>query len=235
MGHAVDKDLLHLVQDEVRDLMKEYHIIKSHLNIQNKHVTKVEEDVATLRDLELRQETRLDEHHQRLDVLDETLLVATENSGEQVLKVLERLVSFEAQISMQLQSVEKGLAKAVDEVELLKQSFPEILAKVNQMNQSQTETAVNVELLKQKHTQTVARVEDLDQRCTKADDKVEEIRLGLKTLKAENDISGMLIYTVPCLLTSHRLLNVNSNLLVMNCTGDLPDTFNNYFLGWIKH
>ena len=50
MGHVVDKDLLHLVQDEVRDLIKDYQTIESQVNLQNKQIDKVEEDVSTLKD-----------------------------------------------------------------------------------------------------------------------------------------------------------------------------------------
>ena len=46
MGHAVDKDLLLLVQDEVRSLIKDYRAIDSQLNLQNRQVCKVDENAG---------------------------------------------------------------------------------------------------------------------------------------------------------------------------------------------
>ena len=48
MGHAVDRDLLCLVQDEVKDLIKDYNTIHSRLNLHNKQIAQLEVNVATL-------------------------------------------------------------------------------------------------------------------------------------------------------------------------------------------
>ena len=95
MGHAVDKDLLRLVQDEVKDLIKEYSAFKSQLNRQDKQVAKLEEDFAILED----QEVRLNEHDERLDAL--------EFRSEEITKILERLVSFEEHTRVWLQALEE--------------------------------------------------------------------------------------------------------------------------------
>ena len=120
MGHAVDKDLLCLVQDEVKDLIKEYSAFKSQLNRQNKQVAKLEEDFAILKD----QEGRLNEHQERLDALDERLKDASEFRSEEITKILERLMSFEEHTTMWLQALEE---------------------RVYSLEQSHTETAVKVE------------------------------------------------------------------------------------------
>ena len=128
MSHAVDKDLLCLVQDEVKDLIKDYNTIDSQLNLHNKEIAQLEVNVTTLKDQDERKETRLVEHHKRLEALEEKLLVqeAAENRSEEIEKVVERLVSFEAQLSMRLQSVEEKieqleqtLTKTDDRVEQL--------------------------------------------------------------------------------------------------------------------
>ena len=41
MGHAVDRDLLCLVRDEVKDLIKDYNTIDSQLNLQNKQIAQL--------------------------------------------------------------------------------------------------------------------------------------------------------------------------------------------------
>ena len=94
MGHAVDKDLLCLVQDEVKELIKEYSAFKAQLNPRNKQVAELEEDFAILKD----QEGRLNEHHE-LDGL--------EFRSEEITKILERLVSFEEHTRVWLQALEE--------------------------------------------------------------------------------------------------------------------------------
>ena len=120
MGHAVDKDLLCLVQDEVKDLIKEYSAFKSQLNLQNKQVAELEEDFAFLKD----QEGRLNEHQERLDALDERLKDASEFRSEEITQILERLVSFEEHSRVWLQALEQ---------------------RVYRLEQSHTKTAVKVE------------------------------------------------------------------------------------------
>ena len=108
MGHAVDRDLLCLVQDEVKDLIKDYNTIDSQLNLQNKRIAQLQGNVATLIALYERKETRLVEHHKRLETqLEEKLQEESENRSEEITKILERLVSFEAQLSIRLQVVEE--------------------------------------------------------------------------------------------------------------------------------
>ena len=160
MGHAVDKDLLCLVQDEVKDLIKEYSAFKSQLNRQNKQVAKLEEDLeysafksqlnrqnkqvakleedfAILKD----QEGRLNEHHERLDALEEKLKEASENTSQEIRKILQSLVSFEEHSRVWLQTLEE---------------------RVYRLEQSHTETTV----------------------------KVEEVGLELKSLKTQIDKPG---------------------------------------------
>ena len=193
MGHAVDRDLLCLVQDEVKDLIKDYSTIHSQLNLHNKQIAQLEVNVATLKDQDERKETRLVEHHKRLETLEEKLQEESENRSKEITKSLERLVSFEAQLLIRLQVVE-------EKVERLEQTQTKTDDRVGQLEQSQTNTVCQVELLKYSHTKTADEVEllsdevqllkksqtetaakanQLDQRCA----KVERIGLQLKTQK----------------------------------------------------
>ena len=169
MGHAVDKDLLHLVQDEVRDLIKDYQTIESQVNLQNKQIDKVEEDVSILKDQFSSQEAGF------LSTMEKKLQDFEKNRSEEIGQVLERLLSFEAQLSMRLGLVEVGLAKTVDNLEQLKQSQTKTDDRVEQLEQSQTKTDDRVDQLEQRQTKTIERVEQVEQNQTRTDDRVEQL------------------------------------------------------------
>ena len=185
MGHAVDRDLLCLVQDEVKELIKDYSSIHSQLNKHNKQIAQLEVNVATLTDQDQRKlETRLVEHHKRLEALEEKPQEESENRSEGIAKVLERLVSFEAQLSIRLQVVEEKVerlqetqTKTDDRVGQLEQSQTNTVCQVELLKHSHTKTADEVELLKQSQTETAAKADQLDQRCA----EVERIGLQMKT------------------------------------------------------
>ena len=203
MGHAVDKGLLCLVQDEVKDLIKDYSAIGSQLNLHNENIAQLQGNVATLIDQFERREARLVEHHKRLETqLEEKLHVqpqeAAEYRSEEIKKVVEKLVSFEAQLSIRLQVVEEKVERlqetqtktddrvgqleqsqtnTVCQVELLKHSHTKTADEVELLKHSHTKTADEVERLKHRQTETAAKANQLDQRCT----EVERIGLQLKT------------------------------------------------------
>ena len=189
MGHAVDKGLLCLVQDEVKDLIKDYSTIGSQLNLHNKNIAQLQGNVATLIDQFERREARLVEHHKRLETqLEEKLHVqpqeAAENRSEEIKKVVERLVSFEAQLSIRLQVVEEKverleqtLTTTDDRVGQLERCQTNTICQVELLKDSHTKTADEVELLKQSQTETAAKADQLDQRYA----EVERIGLQLKT------------------------------------------------------
>ena len=188
MGHAVDKGLLCLVQDEVKDLIKDYSAIGSQLNLHNKNIAQLQGNVATLIDQFERREARLVEHHKRLEALEEKLHVqpqeAAEYRSEEIKKVVERLVSFEAQLSIRLQVVEEKVeqleqtqTKTDDRVGQLEQSQTNTVCQVELLKHSHTKTADEVERLKHRQTETAAKANQLDQRCA----EVERIGLQLKT------------------------------------------------------
>ena len=169
MGHAVDKDLLHLVQDEVRDLIKDYQTIESQVNLQNKQIDKVEEDVSILKDQFSSQEVGF------LSTMEKKLQEFEKNRSEEIGQVLKRLLSFEAQLSMRLGLVEVGLAKTVDNLQQLKQSQTKTDDRVEQLEQSQTKTDDRVDQLEQRQTKTIERVEQVEQNQTRTDDRVEQL------------------------------------------------------------
>ena len=172
IGHAVDKDLLHLVQDEVRDLIKDYQTIESQVNLQNKQIDKVEEDVSILKDQFSSQEASF------LSTLEKKLQEVVKNRSEETGQVLKRLLSFEAQLSMRLEFVEVGLAEKVDNLEQLEQSQTKTDDRVEQLEQSQTKTDDRLEQLEQSQTKTNERAEHIEQIQTKTDDRIKQIEQG---------------------------------------------------------
>ena len=182
MGQVVDKDLLHLVQDEVRDLIKDYQTIESQVNLQNKQIDKVEEDVSILKDQFPSQEVGF------LSTMEKKLQDFEKNRSEEIGQVLERLLSFEAQLSMRLGLVEVGLAKTVDNLQQLKQSQTKTDDRVEQLEQSQTKTTGRVEQLEQSQASAGDRLKELEQRC----DQVKQIEAEVKCLKTNNSQLGKL-------------------------------------------
>ena len=172
MGHAVDRDLLCLVQDEVKDLIKDCSTIHSQLNVHNKQIAQLEVNVATLKDQDECKETRLVEHHKRLEALEEKLQEESEKRIKEITRVLERLVSFEIELSIRLQVVE-------EKVERLEQTQTNTVCQVELLKDSHTKTADEVQLLKHSQTKTATKADQLDQRYA----EVERIGLQLKTQK----------------------------------------------------
>ena len=169
MGHAVDRDLICLVQDEVKDLIKDYSTIHSELNLHNKDIAQLEVNVATLKDQDERKETRLVEHHKRFEAMEEKVQEESWNRSKEITKVLERLVSFEGQLSIRLQVVQ-------EKVEQLEQTQTKTDDRVGQLEQSQTNTVCQVALLKHSHTKTADEVELLKHSHTKTADEVEQLK-----------------------------------------------------------
>ena len=163
----MDRDLLLLVQGEVRGLIKDYSTFEKYL--------------ATLGDQDKRKGTALDEHHKRLEALEEKLREASGDRGKEIKKVVERLLSFERQLSKRLQEVEE---------------------KVDQLEQAQTKTDDRVSQLEQRYTEVTAKVDQLDQMKTQ-DDKPGKLRLwsGPGYLKVLTQVGHLLIrygYTYGC-------------------------------------
>ena len=109
------KDTLCLVQNEVRNLIKDYRSMESKLNF-------AEEDVAILKDQDACNKKMLNENTEQLNALKEKQIKASEIGSEEIKNVLETLLSIEKKVSMRLQSVEEGLAGTNDRVEQLEQN-----------------------------------------------------------------------------------------------------------------
>ena len=183
MGHAVDKEL----QQEVRVLIKN---IRSRMRLKSKKICDIEEDVAILKDESSCRRVRLDAHDEHLYAVEEKVQEVLESIAEME-KVLERLVSFEGELSKRLLAVEEGLAKTDGRVEKMEQSQAKTDDRVEELKQTQTKVVGEVDLLKQRHTETLGKVDQLEQRCVKTDDKVEQMELDVKNWMTQTGKPGV--------------------------------------------
>ena len=128
MGHAVDKDLLTLVQQNLKDLINDYNNINAVLALQSKQLANVEDKVTVLDD-------RLDALVQQQKERQE----AEMTKREEIDRILKRLLSFEKFVNesllMKFQALEKGLSKTDSKVENLEQGLAEVKNKVEQLGQ----------------------------------------------------------------------------------------------------
>ena len=184
MGHAVDKDLLRLVQGKVKDLIKDYNTIESQLNLQNERVAKVEEDVAIFKDqsrkvlerllsFEAQIALRLQAAEEKVDQLEQSQT----KTGDRVEKLEQRQINTADEVEL----LKHSRINTADEVEILKRSHINTADEVELLKHSHTKTADEVELLKHSYTETAAKVDKLDQRCA----EVEQIRQELKPQRDE--------------------------------------------------
>ena len=147
MGHAVDGDLLTLVQQNMNDVIDDSNNIKSILDQQIRQFVSVQKQVAVLEEWQLCHGTRLDEH-------DEVLMQQQEKLQE-VDETLERLLrcqrAINERLSMQVHALQEGLAKTDDKVKHLEQGLTartnKVEHKVEQLEQGLTAMAGKVEHL----------------------------------------------------------------------------------------
>ena len=118
MGHAVDKDLLTLVQQNVKDLINDYNNINAVLALQSKQLANVKD--ALVQQQKERQEAEM-------------------TRREEIYRILKRLLSFKKFVKesllMKFQALEGGLSKTDSKVENLEQGLAELKNKVEQLGQ----------------------------------------------------------------------------------------------------
>ena len=157
MGHAVDQNLLSLVQHDVKSL-------------QSTLTSMQEQQSAT--------SVELEEHNEQL----KAVLKLKDQQMKENEKILEKLASIEKTFSEELlirvEDAEKGLARTDSKVEQLEQGFAKTDDKVEQLEQGFAKTDDKVEQLEQGFAKTDDKVEQLEQGFAKTDDKVEEIEQG---------------------------------------------------------
>lgn len=118
MGHAVDKDLLSLVQREVKGFIKD-------LTLQSAQLFQLQRTAPLLQEQLSSEKARLDEHDACISVVEEKLGKEEEDRREWNEIILERLGSIEKTLSEELlrriQGVEESISVTNNEMKELRQ------------------------------------------------------------------------------------------------------------------
>ena len=146
MGHAVDQNLLSLVQQDVKELIKmykkseaEHSAIQESLAQQKTEQTKMENIVTSIQDQQAVTRTQLEEHVEQLEAVFEW----REQQMKENIKIVETLVSVEKTLKEELllrlaetdgkvEQLQRGFAKTDDKVQQLEQEVQRQKMKVNQ-------------------------------------------------------------------------------------------------------
>ena len=146
MGHAVDQNLLSLVQQDVKELIKmykkseaEHSAIQESLAQQKTEQTKMKNIVTSIQDQQSVTRAQLEEHVEQLEAVFEW----REQQMKENIKIVETLVSVEKTLKEELllrlaetdgkvEQLQRGFAKTDDKVQQLEQEVQRQKMKVNQ-------------------------------------------------------------------------------------------------------
>ena len=176
MGHAVDHNLLALVQQDVKKLLMDYKTTEELLAQQRVDLTATQNTVTSIQDQQSATRDQLEEHDEQLAAV----LEWKEKQMKENEEILAKLVSVEKILSEEflnrVEGVEKGLAETDDKVEQLEQGF--------------AKTGDKVEKLEQGFAMTDATVGQLEKGFAKTDDKVEQLEQGFARIKKDASETG---------------------------------------------
>ena len=175
MGHAVDKDLLSLVQTQVKGIIKD-------LTLQSAQLFQAQKTAAVLQQ-QLSQKVRLDERDARLDAVEKKLQENGDTRREEMKIILERLGSVEKLLNEELlkrvQKVEESLALMNTEVKELRLGASNTDSKVGHLEQGLAETSGKVEQLQDGLSNTGGEVDKLKEGLSNTGSQVEKLHEGL--------------------------------------------------------
>jgi len=178
MGYAVDQNLLSVIQQDVKELVKNHQTTNKLLAQRRVELTTMQNTVTSIQDQQSAARAQLEEHDEQLAAV----LEWKEQQIKETQDVLLKLVSVEKMLSEELlvrvEGVERGLAETDDKVEQLEQGFAKTDGKVEELEQGFAKTDDKVEQLEQGFAKTDDKVEQLKQGFAKTDGKVEELKRG---------------------------------------------------------
>ena len=199
MGHAVDQNLLSLVQQDVKELIKNYKktdaeqsVIQESLVQQRTEKAEMQNTVISIQDQQSSTRVQLQEH----DELLEAMLEWKEQQMKEKQEIMEKLVSLEKTLSdgllIRVEGLEKRIAETDDKVELLErgiaktdykmeqvgQGFAKTNDRMDELEQGRAKTENKFEQLEEGFARTDDRVEQLERRFVKTDDKVIQLEQG---------------------------------------------------------
>ncbi len=166
----MDQNLLSLVRQELKELIKDYTKVNSMLALQNKRHPQVQETSTGFQDEPFCKRAKLDEHDVHLERVDEKLQKSGKTSKEETELIMERLVSIKkilseslASTNVKVKEMEQGVAKTDDKMELPQQGFAMTDNKGEELEQGIAKTDDRVEQLEQGFAKTEDKVEQLEQ------------------------------------------------------------------------
>ena len=189
MGHAVDQNLLSLVQQDVKELITnfkkseaEQSTIQELLGQQRIEQAEMQNTLTSIHCEQSSTRVQLREHNEEL----EAMLQWKEQQLKEKQEIVEKLVSLEKMLSddffIRVEGLEKGLAKADGKVEQLEQGIAKTEDKIYQVEQELEQGFVKAETkfeqLEEGFARTDDRVEQLEQRFAETDDEVEQLQQG---------------------------------------------------------
>ena len=204
MGHAVDQNLLSLVQQDIRDVAEKIKKTKgAQLAIQESlaqlktEQPEMQKTVASIQDQQSSTGVQLKAHGEQL----KAVLEWKEQQMKENKEILEKLMFFEKTLSEELlirvQGMQKGLAETDDRVEQLKKGFAKTDDKVEQLEQEFAKTDDKVVRLEQEFAKTDDKVEQLEHGYTRVEkdlsetsDKVKQLEHEVKREKMKDTKSG---------------------------------------------
>ena len=177
MVHAVDQNLLSLVQRDVKELIKKYKkseaeqsAIQESLARQKTEQTEMENIVTSIQDQQSVTRAQLEKHVEQL----EAVLEWREQQMKENDKIVETLVS-----------VEKTLNE-------------ELLLRTERVEERLAETDNKVEHLERRFAKTDDKVEQLEQGFSKTDDKVQQLKQEVRDQKMkENQPGTFFLFLIP--------------------------------------
>ena len=249
MGHAVDHNLLALVQQDVKKLVMDYKTTEESLAQQRVDLTAMQNTVTSIQDQQSATRVQLEEHDEQLAAV----LECKEKQMKENEEILEKLVSVEKMLSEELlirvERVEKGLAetddkveqleqgcaKTDDKVEKLEQGFAKADDKLEQLEQGCAKTDDKVEQLEQGFAKTDDKVEQLEQRFAKTDDKVEQLGQGFARMEKDASETGDKVKQLEEAARSQRMKENKSGLFTLyflfQKIGDFSSDMNEQLMG----
>ena len=185
MGHAVDQNLLSVVQQDVKELVKSCKTTEESLAKQKVELTEMQSTVTSIQDQQSATKAQLEEHDDQLTAVLEWKEQQMRENKEILLKLLSVKEMLTEELLIRVEGVEKGLAETGDKVQQLQQVFAKTDDKVEQLQQGFAKTNDKVNQLQQGFAKTDDKVEQLQQGFAKTDDKVEQLQEGFAEVVSE--------------------------------------------------
>ena len=126
MGHAVDHNLLSLVQQDVKKLIIDYKTTEESLAQQRVDLTAMQNTVTSIQDQQSAARVQLEEHDEQLAAVLEWNEQQVKENEEILLKLLSVEKMLSEELLTRVEKVEKGLAGTDDKVEQLEQGFARV-------------------------------------------------------------------------------------------------------------